>query len=67
MLWRLQAEEQLAALNAASFPYMERADARTYSRQLEDATGRNAAPRKATRADLQSLGINVITPEGSTA
>lgn len=66
MLPRLQAEEQLARLNAASAPYMEPHDRRSYVRGLEAQTGRQEAPRKATRADLQSLGIRVQTQEGST-
>lgn len=65
MLPRLQAEEQLASVNAASVPYLEQSERRRYLRALESATGKQEASRKATLADLQSLGLNVNPQEGS--
>lgn len=61
MLPRLRAEEQLAAVSAANAPHAEREEARDYMRSLENVAGAGAAPRKATLADIASLGIGIVT------
>lgn len=58
---RLDAERQLAAVNAAGFPHMKKeADRRRYVKRLERVAepGRRRA-RRASKADLAAMGITV--------
>jgi len=56
---RLAAEEELLARAAAVHPYLDAQDQRRHIARLSKAAGLDEAPRKATKADIASLGIKV--------
>lgn len=59
MMPRLAAEEELLARAAAVHPYLDAKDQRSHIARLSKAAGIDEAPRKATKADIASLGIKV--------
>jgi hypothetical protein len=66
MLPRLQAERQLAAIEAASFPEMSRNDRREVLRKYQRESGRDQKAARATEADLAAMPITVeyVTADG---
>jgi hypothetical protein len=54
----LAAEQQLEGVQAASVPHMDKSDRRKIVRDLQKALD-DHRPRKASAADLASLGITV--------
>lgn len=59
MMPRLAAEEELLARAAAVHPHLETKDQQSHITRLSRAAGIDEAPRKASRADIASLGIKV--------
>ena len=55
----LRASEQLAAIEAASVPYMDKAGHRDTMRRHLSLVGGDVRPARASEADLASMGISV--------
>lgn len=71
MLPRLEAERELASINAMSAAYggMKRADRQRYLGRLSRAAQGGGAPMRATPAILAAMGVAVVVvpPEGAAA
>jgi hypothetical protein len=61
MLPQLQAEQQLAAITAASVPYMKPETSGEILRKLERHLGGDGKAKPASTADIAALGITVET------
>ena len=59
---KLEAEQQLARIEAAGLPHMDKSSRDNVFRRLRGALGRSAKPKPATPADLAMLGIRVEQP-----
>jgi hypothetical protein len=63
---KLKAEEELLARAAAAHPHLKPEDQRAQFSRLLSAIGRDQPVKKATYADLRSIGIKVKEPDGDT-
>ncbi len=59
MIPSLHAETQLAAIEAASAPYMRDSDYRSVVGRYQRDLGATTKPKKATASDLAAIGIRV--------
>lgn len=59
MLPRLEAEQQLLAIEAASIAHMDKQAIREVFRRLQSVLGREQAPAKPSLSDLAAIGITV--------
>lgn len=65
MLPKLQAEQQLQQIEAASAPYMKREGHRDLMRRIKDMLGRDSVNREPADAQkLAAIGISIVTVEG---
>lgn len=55
----IRASEQLAAIEAASYPHMDKESQRDTVRRLTQQISSTVRPAKATAADLAQMGIEV--------